>query len=51
MTKTQLMHLLKHRVHSGGMNYDALLRAQELVVFGSYAAGVSDRESDITCLR
>jgi predicted nucleotidyltransferase len=32
------------------MNYDVLLHAQELIVFGSYAAGVSEPESDIDVL-
>src|ERR1700752_2084658 len=50
MTNTSLTHILKRRVRSVGMNYDALLHTQELVVFGSYAAGVSDPESDIDVL-
>ena len=50
MTNTSLTRVLKHRVDSIGMNYDTLLHAQELVVFGSYAAGVSDPESDIDVL-
>jgi len=44
------MHVIKHRVNSVGMSCDALLLAQELIVFGSYAVGVSDSDSDIDVL-
>jgi predicted nucleotidyltransferase len=50
VAKQKLVRLLKHRLPKVGLTYDALHDASEIVVFGSRAAGVSVRGSDIDVL-
>lgn len=50
MTNGKLTCLLKRRLRIAGLRYEALLHANEIVVFGSYAAGLSTRKSDLDVL-
>src|SRR3954466_14710207 len=46
----KLKRLLQRRLAKVGFTYDALRGASEIVIFGSHAAGVSTRSSDLDVL-
>jgi predicted nucleotidyltransferase len=50
MANAKLTCLIKRRLRMAGLTYEALLAANEIVVFGSYAVGVNTRKSDLDVL-